>query len=147
MPRPAEARPRHKCPARPRHKCLARPRHKCLARPRHKCLARPRHKCLGRPRHKCLGRPRHKCGGPWKPAAQECANSELETQNSKLKSSEVQMYCARILIDDARFPPFGFSTPEISSSSIENMENASIPDSDRERSISPLRVRHTRDKF
>ena len=36
---------------------------------------------------------------------------------------------------------------EISSNSIENMENASTPDSDRERSVSPLRVPHTRDKL
>ena len=36
---------------------------------------------------------------------------------------------------------------EISSNSIESMENASTPDSDRERSVSPLRVRHTRDKL
>ena len=56
-------------------------------------------------------------------------------------------YRARILIESARFPPFGFATPEISSNSIENMENASTPDSDRERSVSPLRVRHTRDKL
>ena len=56
-------------------------------------------------------------------------------------------YRARILIESARFPPFGFATPEISSNSIENVENASTPDSDRERLISPLRVRHTRDKL
>ena len=34
---------------------------------------------------------------------------------------------------------------EISSNSIENIENASTPDSDRERLISPLRVRHNGD--
>ena len=36
---------------------------------------------------------------------------------------------------------------EISSNSIGNMESASTPDSDRERSVSPLRVRHNRDKL
>ena len=57
------------------------------------------------------------------------------------------MHRPRILIENARFPPFGFATTEISSNSMENMENASNPDSDRERSVSPLRVRHTRDKL
>ena len=41
-------------------------------------------------------------------------NSKLRTQNSELKT---QMYCARILIESARFPPFGFDTVEISSNS------------------------------
>ena len=36
---------------------------------------------------------------------------------------------------------------EINSNSIENMENASTPDSYRERLISPFRVRHTGDKL
>ena len=31
------------------------------------------------------------------------------------------MYYARILIEDARFPPFGFDTEEISSNMTENM--------------------------
>ena len=57
------------------------------------------------------------------------------------------MHRPRILIESARFPPFGFATPEISSNSIENMENVSTPDSDRERSVSPLRVRHNGDKL
>ena len=37
--------------------------------------------------------------------------------------------------------------PEISSNSIGNMENASTPDSEREHSVSPLRVRHNGDKL
>ena len=36
---------------------------------------------------------------------------------------------------------------EICFNSIGNTENASTPDSDRERSVSPLRVHHTRDKL
>ena len=36
---------------------------------------------------------------------------------------------------------------EISLNSIENMENASTPDSDRERSVFPLRVRYNEDKL
>ena len=39
-------------------------------------------------------------------------NLKLRTQNSELKT---QIYCARILIESARFPPFGFDTAEISS--------------------------------
>ena len=41
-------------------------------------------------------------------------NSKLRTQNSELKT---QMYCARILIESARFLPLGFDTVEISSKS------------------------------
>ena len=64
------------------------------------------------------------CGGLWNSATQKLRNAEtqkLRTPNSKLRSSEVQMYCARILIESARFPPFGFDTAEISSNSNENM--------------------------
>ena len=60
-------------------------------------------------------------------------------------------YCGRILIESARFPPFGFDIAEISSNSNENMsvlrKDVLCPDSDRERSVSPLRVRYSRDKL
>ena len=60
-------------------------------------------------------------------------------------------YCARILIESARFPPFGFDITEISSNSNENMsffqKDLSCPDSDRERLVSPLRVRYSGNKL
>ena len=59
-------------------------------------------------------------------------------------------YCARILIEGARFPPFGFAITEISSSSNEYasfcQEDLSWHDSDRGRSVSPFRVGHSGDK-
>ena len=58
-------------------------------------------------------------------------------------------YCARILIEGARFPPFGFAIAEISSNSNEDVsfcrKDLLWPDSDRGRSVSPLRVRHSGD--
>ena len=53
--------------------------------------------------------------------ARHIGGQKLKTQNSKLRSSEVQTYCAQILIENARFPPSGFDTTEISSNSNENM--------------------------
>ena len=51
-------------------------------------------------------------------------------------------YCARILIEGARFPPFGFVIAEISSNSNEDVsfcqKDSLCPDSDRGRSVSPL---------
>ena len=74
-----------------------------------------------------------------------------QTQHSKLRSSEVQMYFARILIEDARFPPFGIDTEEIGSNMTENMsflqKDLLCPDSHRERSVSPLRVGYSGDQL
>ena len=60
-------------------------------------------------------------------------------------------YCARILIESTCFPPFGFDMTEICSSSNENMsffqKDLSCPDPDRERSVSPLRVRYSGGKL
>ena len=62
-----------------------------------------------------------------------------------------ETYCARILIEGARFPPFGFDTAEISSNSNEDtsfgQKDLLCPDSDRGRSVPPLRVRHSGDKL
>ena len=59
-------------------------------------------------------------------------------------------YRARILIEGARFPPFGFDIAEMSSNSNEDIsvlqKDLSCPDSDRERLVSPLRVRYSGDK-
>ena len=58
--------------------------------------------------------------------------------------------CARILIEGARFPPFGFAIAEISSSSNEYVSSCQKDllwhDSDRGHSVSPLRVRYSGDK-
>ena len=55
-----------------------------------------------------------------------------------------ETYCARILMESTRFPPFGFDTVEISSNSNEDMSFSQkdflCPDSNRERSVSPLRI-------
>ena len=60
-------------------------------------------------------------------------------------------YCARILIESARFPPFGFDTVEISSNSNADMsfsqKDLLCLDSDRECSVSPLRVRYSGDQL
>ena len=60
-------------------------------------------------------------------------------------------YCARILIERVRFPPFGFDTVEMSSNLNENMsflqEDVFCPDSDKGRSVSPFRVRYRGDKL
>ena len=60
-------------------------------------------------------------------------------------------YRARILIESARFPPFEFDTVEISSNFNEDMsflqKEVLCPDSDRGRSVSPLRVRYSGDKL
>ena len=60
-------------------------------------------------------------------------------------------YCARILIEGARFPPFGFAIAAISSNSNEDVslcrKDLLWPDSDRGRSVSPLRVRYSGDKL
>ena len=60
-------------------------------------------------------------------------------------------YCARILIEGARFPPFGLAIAEISPSSNEYVsfcqKDLLCPHSDRGRSVSPLRVRHRGDKL
>ena len=57
--------------------------------------------------------------------------------------------CAQILIEGARFPPFGFDITEINSNSIEDVsfcqKGLLCPDSDRGRSVSPLRVRYNGD--
>ena len=62
-----------------------------------------------------------------------------------------QTYRGRILIESARFPPFGFDIKEIGSDSHEGImnlqKNRSWPDSDRERSVSPLRVRYKGDRL
>ena len=59
-------------------------------------------------------------------------------------------YRGMILIEEARFPPFGFDIAEISSSSNEYVsfcqKDLLCPDSDRGHSVSPLRVRHSGDK-
>ena len=51
----------------------------------------------------------------------------------------------------ARFPPFGFAIAEISSNSNEDVsfcgKDLLWPDSDRGRSVSPLRFRYSRDKL
>ena len=56
-------------------------------------------------------------------------------------------YCAGLLIDSTRFPLFGFDIAEISSNSKEDItcfqKELLFPDSDRERSVSPLRVRYS----
>ena len=66
-------------------------------------------------------------------------------------SSVKKTYCARILIEGARFTPFGFDIAEISFNSKEDISVFQIdllwPDSDRGRSVSPLRVRHSGDKL
>ena len=55
-------------------------------------------------------------------------------------------YRARILIESAWFPPFGFDITEISSNSNEDItafqKDLSCPDSDRELLVCPLRVRY-----
>ena len=55
-------------------------------------------------------------------------------------------YGARIRIEGARFPPFGFAIAEISSNSNEYVsfcqKDLLCPDSGRGCSVSPLRVRH-----
>ena len=60
-------------------------------------------------------------------------------------------YCARILIEGARFPPFGFDIAEISSNSKEDIsvfeKDLLCPDSDREHWVSPLGVRYSGDKL
>ena len=60
-------------------------------------------------------------------------------------------YYARILIESVRFPPFGFDTVEISPNSNGNMsvlrKDVWCPDSDRQRSVSPLRVRYGGDQL
>ena len=57
---------------------------------------------------------------------------------------------AQILIEGSRFSPFGFVIAEISSNSNEDVsfgqKDLLCPDSDRGRSVSPLRVRHSGDK-
>ena len=62
-----------------------------------------------------------------------------------------QTYRARILIESARFPPFGFDTVERSSSLNEGIsflqKDLLCLDSDRERSVSPLRVRYSGDQL
>ena len=51
-------------------------------------------------------------------------------------------YCARILIESTRFPPFGFDIKEISSSSTADIsflqKDLSCPDSDRWHSAPPF---------
>ena len=51
-------------------------------------------------------------------------------------------YCARILIESARFPPFGCDIVEISSNSNEDLpflqKDLLCPDSDRARLVSPF---------
>ena len=65
-------------------------------------------------------------------------------------SSVKKTYCARILIEGARFPPFGFAIAEISSNSNEDVsfcqKDLLWPDADRGRSVSPLWVRYSGDK-
>ena len=60
-------------------------------------------------------------------------------------------YCARIQIESDWFPPFGFDAVEISSNLNENMslvqKDLFCPYSDREHSVSPLRVRYEGDKM
>ena len=86
-----------------------------------------------------------------KSAMRKVRNSELETQNSTLRNSEVQRYWARILIESVRFPPFGFDTVEISFNMNDDIsclqKDLLCPDSDRERSVSPLRVRYNGDEL
>ena len=54
-------------------------------------------------------------------------------------------------MEGARFPPFGFDIAEISSNSNEDVsfcqKDLLCPDSDRECSVSSLRVRHNGDKL
>ena len=61
---------------------------------------------------------------------------------SSMDFHEFHGYCARILIEGARFPPFGFAIREISSSSNEYasfcQEDLSWHDSDRGHSVSPF---------
>ena len=63
----------------------------------------------------------------------------------------IQTHCARILLESARFPPFGFNTLAISSNSNEDMSflqtDALCPDSARERSARTLRVQYSGDKL
>ena len=60
-------------------------------------------------------------------------------------------YCARIPIEGARFPPFGFAIAEISSNSNEDVsfcrKDLLCPNYDRGCSVSPLRVRYSGDKL
>ena len=62
-----------------------------------------------------------------------------------------KIYCARIMIEGARFSPFGLVIAEISSSSNEYVSlcqnDLLCPDSDKGRSVSPLRVRYSGDKL
>ena len=58
---------------------------------------------------------------------------------------------AWILIEGARFPPFGFVIAEISSKSNEDVsfcqKDLLCPDSDRGHSVSSIRFRHSGDKL
>ena len=62
-----------------------------------------------------------------------------------------KIHCARSLIESARFLPFGFDIAKISSNSNEDrsflQEDLLCPDSDRERSVSSLRVRYSGDEL
>ena len=71
---------------------------------------------------------------------------------AEISSSFVKnTYCALILIEGARFPPLGFAKAKISSNSNEDVslsrKDLLCPDSDRGRSVSPIRVRYSGDKL
>ena len=76
---------------------------------------------------------------------------EISSNSNEDRSFFKKTYCARILKESARFPPFRFDTVEISSNSNEDIsflqKDLLCPDSDRERSVSPLRVRYSGDKL
>ena len=77
--------------------------------------------------------------------------TEISSNLNEVISFLKKTYRAQILIGSALFPPFGFDTVETSSNSNEDIsflqKDLSCPDSDRERSVSPLRVRCSGDEL
>ena len=70
---------------------------------------------------------------------------------ARITIESVRFPRARILIESARFHPFGFDRKETGSHSNEDIGNLqkhlSCPDSDREHSVSLFRVRYERDRL
>ena len=77
--------------------------------------------------------------------------AEIRSNSNEEGSFFRKAHCVRILIESNRFSPFGFVIAEISSNSNEEVsfcrKELLCPDSDRGRSVSPLRVCHNGDKL